>query len=212
MRIVLFLLALLPMASVVLGQAPATNDSTPAPTNIPGAEYPRITPDLRVIFRIRAPNAQKVEFDLGRPYAAEPAFAAFEQDLLQDVIPTIEMRYSVRADRKHQALAGLSMGAGQSLNFGLSHLDEFGWVGSFSAAPNTKHPAELVPDPAAARKKLKLLWISGGSKDGLLSISQGVHAYLKEKNVPHVWNVDGHGHDPTTWRNNLYYLLQRLFR
>ena len=53
---------------------------------------------------------------------------------------------------------------------------------------------------------------SCGNKDGLIRISQGVHAYLKEKNIPHVWNVDGHAHDPTEWRNNLYYFLQRVFR
>lgn len=157
-------------------------------------------------------RAQKNDRAEGNVYASAPAFAAFEEDLLQDVIPTIEARYSVEADREHRGLAGLSMGGGQSLNFGLGHLDKFAWVGSFSAAPNTKPPAELVPDPAAARKELRLLWIAGGSKDGLLRISQGVHAYLKEKNVPHVWNVDGHGHDPTEWRNNLYYFLQRVFR
>jgi enterochelin esterase-like enzyme len=63
---------------------------------------------------------------------------------LKDVIPTIEAWYSVQADREHRALAGLSMGGGQSLNFGLAHLDTFVWVGGFSSAPNTKPPAELV--------------------------------------------------------------------
>ena len=37
-------------------------DSIPAPSNIRGAEYPRIHPDLRVTFRIKAPDAQKVVF------------------------------------------------------------------------------------------------------------------------------------------------------
>ena len=157
-------------------------------------------------------RAQKNDRPEGNIYAAAPAFAAFEQDLLQDVIPTIEKRYSVQADKEHRGIAGLSMGGGQSLNFGLAHLDTFAWVGGFSSAPNTKPPAQLVPDPAAAREKLKLLWIACGNKDGLLRISQGVHAYLKEKNVPHVWNVDDHAHDPTEWRNNLYYFLQRVFR
>ncbi len=59
---------------------------------------------------------------------------------------------------------------------------------------------------------MKLLYLSCGNKDGLIRISQGVHVYLKERDVPHVWNVDGHGHDPTHWRNNLYYFLQRVFR
>lgn len=157
-------------------------------------------------------RAQKDDRPVGNVYASAPAFAAFEQDLLHDVIPAIESRYSVSADREHRALAGLSMGGGQSLNFGLGHLDTFAWVGGFSSAPNTRPPTELVPDPAAAREKLKLLWLACGNKDGLLRISQGVHAYLKEKEVPHVWNVDGHAHDATEWRNNLYYFLQRVFR
>lgn len=157
-------------------------------------------------------RAQKNDRAEGDVFTSAPAFAAFEQELLQDVIPAIESRYSVQTDREHRALAGLSMGGGQSLNFGLAHLDTFAWVGGFSSAPNTKPPAQLVPEPAAAREKLKLLWLACGNKDGLFGISQRVHAYLKEKNVPHVWNVDGHAHDPTEWRNNLYYFLQRVFR
>lgn len=103
------------------------------------------------------------------------------------------------------------MGGGQSLNFGLAHLDTFAWVGGFSSAPNTKSPGELVPDPAVAKAKLKLLWLSCGNKDGLIRISQRVHIYLKEKGVPHVWNVDSNGHDPTHWRNNLYRFVQQIF-
>ena len=69
-----------------------------------------------------------------------------------------------------------------------------------------------MPDPAAAVQKLRLLWLACGNKDGLISISQGVHAYLKEKNVPHVWHVDSNAHDATEWRNNLYLFAQRIFR
>jgi len=148
----------------------------------------------------------------GNVYSHAQAFEKFEQDLLNDVIPAIEARCSALADREHRALAGLSMGGGQSLNFGLAHLDTFAWVGGFSSAPNTKPPAQLVPDPAAARQKLKLLWLACGNKDNLIGISQGVHAYLKEKDVPHVWNVDSNGHDPTEWGNNLYHFVQRIFR
>jgi enterochelin esterase-like enzyme len=156
-------------------------------------------------------RAQKNDRAEGNIYAASPAFANFEHDLLDDVIPAIQSRYSTYTDRENRALAGLSMGGGQSLNFGLAHLDTFAWIGAFSSAPNTKPPAELVPDPAAVKEQLKLLYLSGGNKDGLLSISQGVHAYLKEKGVPHIWNVDGNGHDPTEWGNNFYYFAQKIF-
>ena len=136
----------------------------------------------------------------------------FENDLLKDIIPYIESHYSVYADREHRALAGLSMGGGQTLNIGLSHIETFAWVGGFSSAPNTKPPAEVVPEPVAANQKLKLLWLACGKKDGLIRISQGVHGYLKEKGVRHIWHVDGNAHDTTEWANNLYLFSQHLFK
>ena len=148
----------------------------------------------------------------GDVFASAPAFAVFERDLLDDVIPAIEARYSVDADRQHRALAGLSMGGGQSLNFGLGHLDTFAWVGAFSSAPNTEPPAELVPDPEATSEQLELLFLSCGTEDGLFPISQRVHQYLAEHDVPHVWHVDGNGHDATHWRNSLYHFAQLLFK
>ena len=157
-------------------------------------------------------RAQTNDHPTGDVFKHAAAFANFERDLLDDVIPAIESRYSVQTDREHRALAGLSMGGGQSLNFGLAHLDTFAWIGGFSSAPNTKPAAQLVPDPAAATQKLKLLWLSCGNKDGLISVSQGVHAYLKEKNIPHVWHVDGNAHDTPEWKQALYHFSQRVFR
>jgi len=144
--------------------------------------------------------------------ATAPAFGKFDQDLLGSLIPFIESKYSVKADRESRALAGLSMGGGQSLNFGLANLDTFAWVGGFSSAPNTKPAAELVSDPEKATKQLKLLYLSCGNKDGLIRISQNVHAYLKEKNVPHIWHVDEHAHDFQHWKKALYQFSQLIFR
>lgn len=141
------------------------------------------------------------------------AYADFEKELIGDLIPFVEARYSVQADREHRALAGLSMGGGQSLNFGLGNLNTFAWVGGFSSAPNTSQPAQLVPDAAAARKQLKLLWVSCGDKDSLFNISEGVHKYLDEQKVPHTWHIDvGGAHEFPVWKNNLYDFSTRLFR
>jgi len=136
----------------------------------------------------------------------------FEGDLLADIIPFIETHYSVYTDREHRALAGLSMGGGQSLDFGLSHLEAFAWIGGFSSAPNTRPPEQLVPDLEKTKQMLKLLWISGGNEDGLLRISQGLHAYLKTNNIPHIYHVDDHGHDFQHWKNSLYWFAQQIFR
>jgi enterochelin esterase-like enzyme len=156
-------------------------------------------------------RAQKNDRAEGDVFAAAPAFANFERDLLDDVIPAIESRYSTYTNRENRALAGLSMGGGQSLNFGLAHLDLFAWVGGFSSAPNTKPPEQLLPNPEAA-KQLKLLWLSCGNQDDLIGISQGVHAYLRVKDVPHVWHVDSHAHDAPEWKQALYHFAQRLFK
>ena len=140
------------------------------------------------------------------------AFAAFEQDLLDYLIPAVESHYGALTDADHRALAGLSMGGGQTLNFGLAHLDTFPWVGAFSAAPNTKEPEELVPDPAGTAAALRLLYLSCGKLDALINFSQRTQRYLKTHDVPHLWNVDDHGHDPETWGSNLYHFAQLIFR
>jgi enterochelin esterase-like enzyme len=157
-------------------------------------------------------RAQPNDRAVGNIMAAAPAFATFEKDLLTDLIPFVESKYSVKAERESRALAGLSMGGGQSLNFGLARLDTFAWVGGFSSAPNTKPPEQLVPDPEKATRLLKLLWISCGDKDGLISFSQRTHRYLKEKNVPHIWHVDSGIHDFAVWKNDLYLFAQRIFQ
>lgn len=140
------------------------------------------------------------------------AFATFEKDLLNDLIPFVEKKYPTLADREHRAVAGLSMGGGQSLNFGLGNLDKFAWVGGFSSAPNTKRPEELVPNPADAEKKLKLLWISCGDADGLISFSKRTHDYLYQNDVPHIYYVEPGGHDFKVWKNGLYMFSQLLFK
>lgn len=140
------------------------------------------------------------------------AFSTFEKDLLNDLIPFIEKKYPVYKDREHRAIAGLSMGGGQSLNFGLGNLDKFAWVGGFSSAPNTKTPDVLVPDPGKAKSQLKLLWISCGVDDGLMSFSKRTHDYLKAHDVPHIFYVEPGAHDFKVWKNDLYMFSQFLFK
>ena len=115
-------------------------------------------------------------------------------------------------DRENRAIAGLSMGGGQSLNFGLGNLDKFAWVGGFSSAPNTKQPQELVPNPEETKKKLKLLWISCGDADGLIGFSKRTHEYLLKNNVPHIYYIEPGVHDFKVWKNGLYMFSQFLFK
>lgn len=166
-----------------------------------------VMPNGRALPDDRSPSPDRVF----TPENAE-GFAKFERDLLEFLIPAVEARYAASSDRRQRALAGLSMGGGQALNFGLAHLDRFAWVAGFSSAPNTRPDAELLRDPAALRRDLALLYLSCGNRDGLINVSQRVHRALKAHGVAHVWNVDEHGHDRDSWAENLFHFTQRLFR
>jgi enterochelin esterase-like enzyme len=158
-----------------------------------------VMPNGRALADDRSPPPERV-------FTPENAkgFALFEQDLLGSLIPAVERHYPVLAGREQRAIAGLSMGGGQALNFGLGHPDTFGWVAGFSAAPNT--------NPARTGAPARLLYMSCGNKDGLINVSQGLHRRLREQGVPHVWHVDGYGHDRESWAENIYHFAQLLFR
>jgi enterochelin esterase-like enzyme len=142
---------------------------------------------------------------------AEGRTSGFEDDLLKDIIPYVESHYSIKAERESRALAGLSMGGGQSLRIGLKHLDTFAWIGGFSSGGGGPL-ATVVPDPEAASKQLRLLWVSCGDKDRGLDNSKAFHTALEEKKIPHIWHIDAGAHEWPVWKNDLYLLSQKLFR
>jgi enterochelin esterase family protein len=140
----------------------------------------------------------------------------FEQDLLTGIMPLVESTYRIQADRQHRAMAGLSMGGGQTDHIGLNHLDLFSYIGILSAGRGDfaeNHP-DLVVDPAAANERLNLLFLGCGTLDPLASEGMArTHALLQEIGIDHVyWTLDGAGHTWVVWRTALYYeLLPRLW-
>src|SRR5262249_19618296 len=94
---------------------------------------------------------------------------------------------------------------------GLKHLNKFAWIGGFSSAL-FGNQANLIGDPDAAKKKLRLLWLSCGDEDRLMDASKSFHTLLEKKNLGHVWHIDSGGHTMPVWKNDLYLLSQMLFR
>ncbi len=135
----------------------------------------------------------------------------YHDDLLKEIIPFVEANYSAHTDRANRGIAGMSMGSGQALNIGLANLDTFAWVAVVAPAPNTRPPAELIPNPAALNQ-LKLFWLSVGNRDVLYRVAQGVHTYATEKGVPHIWRVDTNAHDTAAMSANFYHFAQKLFK
>jgi enterochelin esterase-like enzyme len=137
--------------------------------------------------------------------------SAFESELLKDVMPLIEERYPTVNDAEHRALAGLSMGGGQALRIGLTHLDKFAWIGGYSSALFGAN--NLIKDVDDANQRIKLLYVACGDADTLYDINKNFHTTLEKMKAKHVWNVvPGGGHTFPVWRNDLYLFSQMLFK
>jgi len=139
--------------------------------------------------------------------------AAFERDLLEDVMPFVEANYRVRSDPASRAIAGLSMGGGQALTIGLNHTDRFAWVGGYSAAvsdPSTALSVALA-DPKATDKALRLVWIACGKDDRLIENARRFTAALQDSGIRHEFQATEGNHSWPVWRRYLAEFAPRLF-
>ena len=141
---------------------------------------------------------------------------AFENDLLKDVMPFAEKAYRISGKPDERAIAGLSMGGGQALNIGLHHLDTFHAVGAFSAGIRNANFEEqykdLLSDPAAANKKLKVFYIACGKADSLFAASEALHGALEKHQIRHSFTPSEEGHVWRNWRAYLSDFAPQLFR
>ena len=139
----------------------------------------------------------------------------FTKDVINDIIPFIEANYPVLTDSKNRAIAGFSVGGGQTLNIGLTNTDKFSYVCSYAPFTATaefqKNFNNWFPDTDKMNSQLKLFTISVGTEDFLYESVKRNIAMFEEKKI-HVksYIVTG-GH---TWMNCKQYLattLQEIF-
>jgi MYXO-CTERM domain-containing protein len=140
-------------------------------------------------------------------------FAEFEDVLLDDLIPFIEANYSVIPTREARAIAGLSMGGGQTLAFGFGNMDVFASLGSFSPAPNAPGVMQAIPDVAAVKQQMKSIFLScGTAEQDYLQRCESYANFMDDNTIEHVFQVEpGLGHDFTNWKRGLYNFTQRIF-
>lgn len=140
--------------------------------------------------------------------------ANFRVDLLNEVLPLVEKGYRVKTGREDRAIAGLSMGGAQALNVGLTNLDKFAWIGSFSAGGGNAEQtlSALLADPKGANEKLKLLWIGCGKEDRSFAGSQRLAETLTKHGIRHTFRATEGEHTWIVWRDYLHELLPQLFR
>jgi len=147
------------------------------------------------------------------PEVREQNLAKFREALLTEVMPKVESEYRITKDRNSRAIAGLSMGGSESLLTGLNNLDQFAWVGAFSAGGLTEPFDKDFPGlDANANRKLHLLWIACGTEDRLITANRNLREWLKTKGIQHA-DIETPGmHTWMVWRRNLAEFSGLLFR
>lgn len=138
--------------------------------------------------------------------------ADFETDLLQEIVPLVEKQYRVDGGAKNRALAGLSMGGFQTLDVGVKHMDQFAWLGVFSAGIRDNYPETHGPYLDKANEQLGLFWIGVGEDDFLLPTEKKLEELLKARHVKYSAHLSKGGHTWTNWRHYLHDFLPLLFR
>jgi enterochelin esterase family protein len=136
----------------------------------------------------------------------------FTKALLTEVMPQVESAYNISRKREDRAIAGLSMGGLESLSIGLTHTDQFAWVGGFSSAIHHLDYATQLATLNPKTADLRLLWIAVGTDEPLLQPNRDFIAWLKTKDMP-VTQFETPGlHTWMVWRNDLVHFAPLLFQ
>src|SRR5579883_1472151 len=169
----------------------------------------RATPMIVVM-----PYGHAVPFTAPRDQQARNT-ALYEQYVLKDVIPMIESRYRVAPGKPNRAIAGLSMGGGQSLTIGFDHPELFTAVAAFSAAVPADFAtrfATTLDHSADTNAQYKLIWIGCGREDSLFPRSEALSKLLADHHVKHVFHPTPGAHTYQVWRDYLGEVVPLLFR
>ncbi|HHU97924.1 MAG TPA: esterase [Petrimonas sp.] len=153
-----------------------------------------------------------------------PQVSAFEEVMVNEIVPLIDSRFRTKADRKSRAIAGLSMGANQTMRIIMNNLDVFSNYGGFSGTSNYPSSDEIdtktflngvFDDAALVNDRVDVLWLGLGTKEprpfptsvgafrNMLD-KQGIrYVYYESPETAHEW---------LTWRRSLYQFAQLLFK
>lgn len=138
----------------------------------------------------------------------------FMNTLINDIIPMVDSRYRTKADRKHRAMAGLSMGGMQTKVITMKNPDVFSALGMFSGGVITADEASRTD---GFRDAYDLVFVSYGSHE-LRNPRWGqnqedVTAELKASGMnAHFYVSPQTAHEWQTWRRSLYQFAQLLFK
>jgi enterochelin esterase family protein len=160
-----------------------------------------------------------------RGESGQPPVDEFAQDFQNDVMPYAESHYRVYTDPQNRAIAGLSMGGGQTLNIAIANPAKFAYIGVYSsgifgitggpggapAGPSWEEQHKDALANADLKKAVKLLWFATGKDDFLVGTSRATVEMLKKHGFEPVYKESDGAHTWLNWRNYLNEFAPQLF-
>jgi enterochelin esterase-like enzyme len=147
---------------------------------------------------------------------APGSLSAFARDLLEDVMPMVEQGYKVSKKAEDRAIAGLSMGGGQTMNIAFNRPELFRYVVAMSPAAgqvNEQNYPAIFKDPSAINKQFKMFWMAVGRDDTLTGPGdRALDEALTKAGIKHSFKLSEGRHEWTVWRNHLNEVAPLLFR
>jgi len=170
---------------------------------------PRSAPATQPAGATTAPSADRRPSGGGRGMG--DVGKVFGSILLQEIIPMIDGKYRTIADQPHRAMAGLSMGGMQTTQITLARLDLFSHIGLFSGGSiAVDNPA--LADPAAFKSKVKVLFVSYGSRENT-KVAKANHDALENAGIHNTYYESADtAHEWQTWRRSFHEFAQLLFQ
>jgi enterochelin esterase-like enzyme len=147
----------------------------------------------------------------GAPGRPRFDFSAFAKIMTEELIPFIDSNYRTLAEQPHRGMAGLSMGGAQTRQITLTNLDKFSHIGLFSGGSIAADDPALA-DPDAFKQKVKVLFVSYGSKENTAA-AKANHEALEKLGIKNTYYESPNtAHEWQSWRRSLYQLAPLLFQ
>lgn len=172
-------------------------------------------------------NQYNSERDFGKSRLKGAIESFFETDgtveaaFVNDVVSTVDSLYRTVPDKEHRAIAGLSIGAMQSMYISANSPSSFGYIGLFSSMV---HPVLRKSDHSSFYRHLKakmreqfvappeLYYIMVGKTDIYYPRMMSFSRYLEKKGYPFEFYITEGGHQWYNWEKYSEIFMQSLWR
>ena len=132
----------------------------------------------------------------------------FKEDFLNSLVPYIDAHYRTFTTHNDRAIGGFSRGGNQALSIGLTNLDKFSYLCSYSSFTSTDLP-KVYDNANETNSKINLFWSGVGTDDFLYGTARDYTEFLDKKGIRNIkeYTDDKFGH---TWMNARYFLTKTL--